>query len=79
MADHSFYVICAGGRWRFKCGRREQCADDRASALLGAILAAHEAGERGGSARVMCRGDDAQWRTEWTYGTDPLPGGTAPA
>ncbi|MBR0641422.1 hypothetical protein [Plastoroseomonas hellenica] len=73
MTDRSFYVFCVGGRWKFKCGRREQDADDRASAMLSAILAAHEAGERGSKARVMCRGEDAQWRAEWTYGRDRLP------
>lgn len=79
MAQQAFYVVCVGDRWKIKNGRHEDFAATRELAIGVAIEAANEAGRRGHQAQVLIRGPDAQWRAEWTFGTDPLPAPAAPA
>lgn len=71
------YVLSHNTKWKVKCdhcsiGNNEAIEDTQAAAIV--LAKKHVAGLPAGTlAQILVQGQGGQWRTEWTYGSDPYP------
>lgn len=74
MARAQYFVVKNQSGWCVKLmGEQYGPYSSQAVAVKAAVAAAQKAGELGHDAQVVVQGADNQFRTEWTYGTDPFP------
>jgi hypothetical protein len=74
MARKHYYVSPDGSTWKVTLdGVLQGHHYTQKSAIRAAVDAAHADGKVGHNAEVRVQGIDGQFRTEWTYGSDPYP------
>lgn len=72
------YVVGPNGSggWKISYGDNKVAGPyaTQKEAISSAVDAAHKAGKTNpDGAQVLIQGTDGQFRTEWTYGSDPYP------
>ncbi|QQQ17789.1 DUF2188 domain-containing protein [Brevundimonas vitis] len=73
MARKIFYVVVNGTQWGVRCeGGLVSSHLTQAAAIQAARGHALGWWKAGQPSQVLVQGADAKWRTEWTYGDDPL-------
>jgi hypothetical protein len=78
MAEVRYLVIKRNGEWKINLGTsRMGPYRDRTQAIEMAIDMADRDGRDGRDSQVLVRGEDRQFRIEWTYGRDPHPDSVA--
>jgi hypothetical protein len=74
MACKQYFVVLHGGDWMVRHEDQHQGPyPTQADAIRAAIDAAHLIGSKGEEAEVLVQGANLNFRTEWTYGSDPYP------
>lgn len=74
MARTQYFVVNHQGEWKISLdGKHHGPYATQRAAIKAAVDAAHETGKKGGDAQVLVQGANNQFRTEWTYGSDPYP------
>ena len=69
-----YFVVIHNGEWKISFeGKHYGPYNTQSSAIRAAVDAAHEAGKNGRDSQVLVQNQQAQFRTEWTYGHDPYP------
>ena len=70
-----YYVVYHESQWKIKLGDKHHGPySTQKHAIRAAVDAAHKEGKTNpAGAQVLVQGKDNQWRTEWTYGSDPYP------
>ena len=72
MSFVQFVVRHRHGRWTVRSGDLDRCFADRLAAIRGAVELSNESGKSGKPAVVDAGGPGRQFKTIWTYGTDPF-------
>lgn len=74
MPDHRYFVVEQDGTWRIRF------RDDdfgpyrtREEAIMFAVDAAQQLGEKGEATEVCLMGENGHFRPEWTFGRDSYP------
>jgi hypothetical protein len=75
MHRGEYYVSQHARRWLVQHTGTEVTFDTSKSALNAAMAAANTAGIRGFGGSVLIQRPSGEWKTQWTYGLDPLPAG----
>jgi hypothetical protein len=74
MARLQYFVVRHENQWKISFdGKHYGPYSTQAIAIRTAVDAAHSSGKNGHDAQVLVQGLNSQFRTEWTYGSDPYP------
>lgn len=74
MARARYFVVLHENQWKINFdGKHYGPYATQAEAIRVAVDAAHKAGNNGNDAQVLVQDRNNQFRTEWTYGSDPYP------
>jgi hypothetical protein len=73
MSFIQFIVRQRKGSWSITSGDLDQSFEDCAAAMKAAVDLANKSGKDGKPALVNVEGRKGEFRTAWTYGTDPYP------
>jgi hypothetical protein len=67
------YVLSHGQQWKMRCDHcTEKITNTQAEAIR--LAKQHVASLPAGTlAQILVQGAGGQWRTEWTYDSDPFP------
>lgn len=74
MPDHRYFVVQQDGSWRirFRDGDFGPYRS-REEAVMFAVDAAQQLGEKGEATEVCLMGENGHFRPEWTFGRDSYP------
>lgn len=72
MTRATYYVLSDGGSWTVRLNGKDTPFRTQAEAIDAARDAAKRTFAAGQNSQVLIQGANGQWRTEWTYGDDPV-------
>ena len=72
MPRVTYYVLSNGGAWKVRLNGNDTHFRTQADAIAAARDAAKRTYANGQNSQVLIQGANGQWRTEWSYGDDPV-------
>jgi hypothetical protein len=72
MARVTYYVLSDGGTWKVRVHGLDVPFRTQAEAIAYARQRAKQTYAGGQNSQVLIQAANGQWRTEWTYGQDPV-------